>query len=158
MNKKFKIAFLISLLLNLVLIGVLMGEGWHKASRMRASIEEEQALLALPENRQQEFSSLREELRKDGEATREAIREVRRDTVRILTADVFDENAYQANLEKIRELRAQQMQRMSESVKKLASTWSATERAALAKLMRRPPHWRTPESCNTSEPASAPQP
>ena len=67
------------------------------------------------------------------------IRETRERTISILRAPVFDEAAYQIEVEKLHQLRGLMMQRLADATKDLAKQFNQEERRGLAEHLRRPP-------------------
>jgi len=63
----------------------------------------------------------------------------RAEALRILSADPFDEAAYDQQVNKIEELRAEMFKRMGQMIKQTAKELAPEERRMLADLLRRPP-------------------
>jgi uncharacterized membrane protein len=139
-NTKLKFAFLISLLGNVLLVGILLGElphrfgeGLSREERMGRAIEE------LPEPLRARFREKMERMREGSEPIREQIREAREEAIRILIAEPFDGTAYDRQVSKIHELHGQRSQRMAEVVKEVAKDLPPEQRQVLAEVLRRPP-------------------
>ena len=138
MSKFFKLAIIVSLTLNVVLIGLLLAEwprrsdrGKRPAERIRRDLEK------LPEPLRARYREKMEPARQSG--LRQKMRRERDEAMRIFAAEPFDEAAYDRQVKKIQELRLEMAQRMSDNVKELAQELSHEERKALAEILKRPP-------------------
>jgi uncharacterized membrane protein len=139
MNKKLKIAFLLSIVLNVVLLGVVLGAvpRWlaEPASRQE---QMESRIKELPEPAQSGFREKIAQTRKEIEPMRYEIREARAAAIRILSSEPFDEAAYDRQVEKIGELRVRMGKKMAEDIKEFAKDLPQDQRTALAKVLDRP--------------------
>ena len=140
MNAKLKFAFLMSLVVNVFLVGVLLGElprrfdeGMSREERLAKATE------ALPEPLQTQFREKMDRLREGSEPLREQIREAREEAIRILVAEPFDGTAYDRQVRKIHELHGQRSQRMAEFVKEVATDLPPEQRQVLAEVLKQPP-------------------
>jgi uncharacterized membrane protein len=140
MNAKLKFAFLASLLVNVFLIGVLLGELPRRFDD-RVSREErmEKALEKLPEPLRARFRGKMERMREGSEQLRDQIQAAREEAIRILIAEPFDGTAYDRQVSKIHELHGQRSQRMAEIVKEVAKDLPPEQRQVLAEVLKRPP-------------------
>lgn len=140
MNAKLKFAFLASLLVNVFLLGVLLGElphrfdeGVSREERMGKAIEK------LPEPLRARFRGKLERMREGSEQLRDQIQEAREEALRILIAEPFDGTAYDRQVSKIHELYGQRAKRMAELVKEVAKDLPPEQRQMLAEVLKRPP-------------------
>ena len=140
MNAKLKFAFLMSLVVNVFLVGVLLGElprrfdeGMSREERMAKATE------ALPEPLRTQFREKMDRMREGSEPLREQIRVAREEAIRILVTEPFDGTAYDRQVRKIHELHGQRSQRMAEFVKEVAKDLPPDQRQVLAEVLRRPP-------------------
>ena len=140
MNAKLKFAFLASLIANVFLVGVLLGEiprrfeeGVSREDRM------EKAIAALPKSLRAQFREKLERTREGSELIRGQIQQAREEAIRILIAEPFDGTAYDQQVSKIQELYGQRSRRMAEIVKEVAKDLPPEQRQVLAKVLRRPP-------------------
>jgi uncharacterized membrane protein len=141
MTKAVKLAFLASLVLNLLLLGVLLGQvprGLEVTPPTRQQRMEE-ALKKVPEPTQSRFREKFAQIRTSSGPLRQQIDEARAETLRLLSAEPFDEAAYDRQVSKIEELRGAMFKRMGQSMKQTAKELSPEERRMLADLLRRPP-------------------
>jgi uncharacterized membrane protein len=140
MTRKFKIAFLVSLVLNVLLVGVILGHlprGLDARTARHGRFEE--ALQKLPEPAQSrlrghfaEIRAVADELRKDADTSRAQ-------ALRVLSAEPFDEAGYDREVRKMEELRSEMFRRIGARIKQAAKELSPEERRMLAELLRRPP-------------------
>src|SRR6188508_2610553 len=114
MNTKIKSAFIASLVLNVLLLGILFGtlspgfgrEG-SRRERLTAEIEK------LPEPARSRFRDKMAQLRSADDPSREQMRQARNQAIELLVAEPFDEAAYDAQLVKINQLRGQMSKRVA---------------------------------------------
>lgn len=140
MSKTLKGVFLVSLLVNILLVGVLLGELPHRAERCEVRQDKKEKTLAqLPEPAQTRVREEMERLRKDNEPIRERIRAAREEAIRILTAEPFDSVAYDRQVTQISELRGQIAKHMAEGIKEIAKDLPPEQRGILAGMLRRSP-------------------
>ena len=93
MNTTVKLTFVASLVLNVLLVGVLLGRlprevGFGRQQRI------ERALKDLPEPTQTRFREKFQQMRAGSEPLRKQIVVAREEAIRVLGADPFDEAAY----------------------------------------------------------------
>jgi uncharacterized membrane protein len=141
MTKAIKLVFLGSLVLNLLLLGVILGQvprGLETTPSTRTQRMEE-ALRKVPEPAQSRFREKFAQIRAANDPLRQQIDEARAETLRLLAADRFDEAAYDRQVSKIEELRDEMFKRMGQDFKQTAKEFSLEERRMLADLLRRPP-------------------
>ena len=140
MTKAFKLAFLASLVVNLLLLGVILGRvprGLETTPPTRQQRMEE-GLKKLPEPTQSRLREKFAQIRASSDQQRQQIDEARAETLRLLGAEPFDETAYDRQVSKIEELRAEMFKGMARNFKQIAKELSAEERRILAELLRRP--------------------
>ena len=139
MNAKLKFAFLASLLVNVFLVGVLLGELPHRFDEGLSREERmEKALEKLPEPLRARLRGKLERMREGSERIRDQIQEAREEAIRILIAEPFDGTAYDRQVSKIHELHGQRSQRMAELVKEVAKDLPPEQRQVLAEVLKRP--------------------
>lgn len=140
MSRTIKLAFVASLVANLLLIGVILGQV-PRAFDTRPTRQQrmEESLAKLPEPVQSRFRDKFAEIRAAAEPERAAIDEARQEALRILSTDPFDEAAYDRQVKKIGELRAEMFARTGQLIKQTAKELPPEERRMLADLLRRPP-------------------
>jgi uncharacterized membrane protein len=140
MNRTLKLLFLVSIILNVLLVGVLMGQ---LPSRLeRGSFREqrmEQALKDLPQAAQTRLREKFKQMRAAGDPLRDQLRAAREETLGILSAESFDEAAYDRQIGKIDELQLQRFKKIGLVVKEIAKELPPEERRIFAQILRRPP-------------------
>jgi uncharacterized membrane protein len=141
MTKAVKLAFLASLVLNLLLLGVILGRVPHglEATPPTRQQRMEEALRKVPEPTQSRLREKFAQIRASSDPLREQIDEARTETLRLLSAEPFDEAAYDRQVSKIEGLRGEMFKRMGQNMKQTAKELSPKERRMLADLLRRPP-------------------
>jgi uncharacterized membrane protein len=140
MTKTVKLVFLASLVLNLLLLGVILGRmpsalegGSPREQRM------EQALKNLPQPAQTRIREKFSQIRAAADPLREQMDRERAEALRLLSAEPFDEAAYDRQVSKIGELRLEMFRRLSQSVKQTVKELKPEERRMFADVLRRPP-------------------
>jgi uncharacterized membrane protein len=78
-------------------------------------------------------------MRAASDPQRDQIRVAREETLRILSADPFDEAAYDRHVSQIDDLQLQMFKKMGQVVKEIAKELSPEERRLFAQILRRPP-------------------
>jgi uncharacterized membrane protein len=140
MNRNIKFAFIASLILNVLLIGVLLGQSPSRFDRgtMRQQ-RMDQALKDLPEAAQTRLREKFQQLHAAAEPLFEQIRKNEEQAVQLLGKEPFDETAYDRQVSKITEMRVEITKKLSQVAKDASKGLSADERARFAQLLRRPP-------------------
>jgi uncharacterized membrane protein len=140
MNRNAKMVFVASIILNVLLIGVLLGQSPRRFDRgaMRQQ-RMEQALKDLPEAAQTRLREKFQQLRAAADPLFEQIRKNEEQAVQLLGREPFDESAYDRQVSKITEMRVEVTKKLSQVVKDASKDLSADERARFAQLLRRPP-------------------
>jgi uncharacterized membrane protein len=140
MNRNIKFAFIASLILNVLLIGVLLGQSPSRFDRgtMRQQ-RMDQALKDLPEAAQTRLREKIQQLHAAAEPLFEQIRKNEEQAVQLLGKEPFDESAYDRQVSKITEMRVEITKKLSQVAKDASKDLSADERARFAQLLRRPP-------------------
>ena len=140
MSKKLRLVFLASLVLNILLLGVLLGRvplGFEGPPSRQQRME--QGLKKLPEPAQSRIREKFQNIRAAGDPVRGQLDEARAEALRILGTEPFDEAAYDQQIKKIDALREEMFKRMGQVVKQTAKELSAEERRMFAEVLRRPP-------------------
>lgn len=140
MNRIAKLAFVASITLNVLLIGVLVGQTPHRFDRGNLREQRmEQAIKDLPEASRARLREKFRQLRSAGEPWFDQIRQHQDEAVRLLGNDPFDEAAYNSQVSKISDMRGEMTQKLSQAVKEAIKDLSPQERQKFATLLRRPP-------------------
>ena len=137
MSKKMKILIFSSLLLNVLLTGVVIGDvshRFHKEYFVRKSVEE--FASKLPGDKAALLLETVERVHLNNRDAYNQIRETREEAMKLLSADEFDEAAYRLQVEKIHKLRSLMKRRLADATIELAKQFSQEERRALAQHLR----------------------
>ena len=137
MSKKMKILIFSSLLLNVLLAGVVIGDvshRFHKEYFVRKSVQE--FASKLPEDKAALFLETVERVHLTNRDAYDQIREARKEAMKLLSEPEFDEAAYRLQVEKIHELRSLMKRRLADATIELARQFSQAERKALAQHLR----------------------
>lgn len=131
MSSRIRAVILISLLLNLLLGGLVIGhllQAWQADEKPEAL-----AQLTAPqqEKLQRDYAALSQKSR-DGWA---GVRPLREETMRLLVTEPFDEAAYDAQVKKLEQQIARRHAERSLAVKELAKGYALEERKALAAMV-----------------------
>jgi uncharacterized membrane protein len=140
MNAKLRLAFLASILINVLLAGFLLGALPRRfesdASRQQ---QMEQALKELPEPQQARFREKLDRMRKEVGPMNDKMREAREKAIGILIKEPFDEAAYERQVTQINDLRERMTQHMAISFKEAVLDLPPERRTVLADMLKRPP-------------------
>jgi uncharacterized membrane protein len=140
MNRKAKILIICSLLLNVLLVGTIIGHISYRLTERDFGRRHGPRLSAgLPEEKRKLLMDALEQVHRENRGIHGEIRETREKVISILTAAEFDEAAYRVEVEKVHELRGLMMKRLAEATTRLAKDFNPEERRALAEVLRRPP-------------------
>ena len=144
MSRTVRLFILLSVVLNVVLIGFTAGRGCNRHEIKRGDhIIELLDRSSLPEARRAE---LKEKLRAalpDAER-KKAKRQLREEAIAILEAEHFDAAAYRESMNKMLVERQRHKQRIVEVMVEIASELNQEERKALAKIFRRASRFKNP--------------
>ena len=139
MNTKIKSAFIISLVLNVLLLGIFFGTlspgfGRESSRRERLTAENEK----LPEPARSRFRDKMAQLRAADDPLREQMRQARNQAIDLLVAEPLDEAAYDKQLVQISQLRGQISKRVANDLKELVRGLPPEQRAAVGEVLKRP--------------------
>ena len=138
MSKKIKILIFSSLLLNVLLAGVVIGDVSHRFYKeyfVRKSVKE--FASKLPGDKAALFLETVKRVHLSNRDAYNQTREARKEAMKLLSATEFDEAAYRLQVEKIHELRILMKRRLADATIELARQFSQKERSALAQHLRR---------------------
>ena len=138
MSKKVKILIFSSLLLNVLLAGVIIGDvshRFHKEYFVQKSLKE--FASKLPGDKAALFLETVKRVHLNNQDAYNEIREARNKAMMLLSAPEFDESAYRLQIEKIDKLRSLMKRRLAEATVELARQFNQKERSALAQNLRR---------------------
>lgn len=140
MSKKMKVLVIGSLLLNVLLVGVIIGDMSHRLREEPYFGRHAREFSSkLPEDKAALFLETVEKVHLNNRDVHKQIREARRRAMKILTSPEFDEAAYRGQVKKLHELRGLMKRRLADATIELARQFNQQERRALAAHLRRPP-------------------
>ena len=140
MSRTNKLVFLASLVVNVLLIGVLIGQSprrFDRAARREQRVE--QVVKDLPAASQARLRERFQRLRNTAEPLFAQLGQVQDETVSLIAAEPFDEAAFDRQESKINQLRSEMTKKLSQLVKSMAKDLTPEERNRFAELLRRPP-------------------
>jgi uncharacterized membrane protein len=143
MSKTLKLLFLTSVTLNVLFLGVLLGQlpqrfrtAFSPQARMEAAIKD------MPEPARSRIHVKMDQMFKETQPLRDQIQKVRNETIGIFIADPFDEAAYDRHVSQIDGLRLEMAKRFAVNMKEIARELPAAQRKKLAEAFERPPRGR----------------
>jgi Spy/CpxP family protein refolding chaperone len=139
MNTKLKGAFVASIILNVLLLGIFFGTlspGFGRENSRRERLTGQ--IEKLPEPARSRFRDKMAQFRSTDDPSREQMRQVRNEAIRLLVAEPFDEAAYERQLLKVDELRRQRTKRMSDEMKELLKGLPPEQRTEVGEMLKRP--------------------
>jgi len=140
MNRAAKMTFVGSIILNVLLLGFVVGQSPRRFDRNALRQQRmEQVIKDLPEASQQRLRERFQQLRSTADPLFEQMRKAQDEAVQLLGAESFDEAALDRQEAKINELRAQMSKQLSQAVKSALKDLSPEERRRFAQMLRRPP-------------------
>ena len=140
MNRAAKMTFVGSIILNVLLLGFVVGQSPRRFDRSAMRQQRmEQVIKDLPEASQQRLRERFQQLRGTAEPLFEQMRKAQDEAVQLLGAESFDEAALDRQEAKINELRAKMSKQLSQSVKLAIKDLSPEERRRFSQMLRRSP-------------------
>ena len=140
MNRAAKMAFVGSIILNVLLLGFVLGQSPRRFDRNAMRQQRiEQVIKDLPEASQQRLRERFQQLRSTADPLFEQMRKAQDEAIQVLGGESFDEAALDRQEAKINELRAKMSKQLSQSVKLAIKDLSPEERRRFAQMLRRPP-------------------
>jgi Predicted integral membrane protein len=139
MNKSTKLAFIGSLVLNLLLLGFVIGQSPRRFDRgaMREQLME-QKIKDLPEDSQARLRQRFKLLRTTAEPLFNQLRQAQDEMVGLIGAEPFDPAAFERQEAKIIQFRAETTKQLSQTVKDAVKELTPEERRRFAEILRRP--------------------
>ncbi|HEX7232510.1 MAG TPA: periplasmic heavy metal sensor [Candidatus Binatia bacterium] len=139
MSKAAKLVFLASLILNIMLLGVILGHVPRSFSGTPSRQERmEQGLKKLPEPAQSHIRAVFARIRAAGDPARDQMEASRAEALRLLAAEPFDESAYDREVAKFDQSREQMFKQFGQAIKEATKELSPDERRMFAEILRRP--------------------
>jgi len=139
MNKTVRLTLVVSLILNVLLAGVLLGalpSRWSRESFHRHRLEA--AAERLPEPARSRFRVRIEEVRAQAQPLRDEMERARSEALRAFSAEPFDPVVFDRQVRRISELRLKLSAHLTAGMKQLAGELPPEQRQALAEALTRP--------------------
>jgi len=134
MSQPMKLFLAVSLLLNLLLGGVILGHASHRFMRDHRQHAAE-SVATLPAEKRQLFEAAMQRVEQESGDLHEQISDARKEAASLLKAEPFNKAGYLAQIQHIHELRGQMMMHTAEAVAELATRFTPEERAVLATML-----------------------
>ena len=139
MNTRARWLIISSLVLNVLLVGIIIGHTVKRMEFRERRMERIAVQENVPEAIRKQFHEVMRSVHKENRDLHREAHEARVKALDILVAEPFDEAAYQAQTETLHRLRGEMMQRMADATKTLALSLPPKERSALAEMLKHPP-------------------
>ncbi len=140
MSKGLKIILAASVLLNVLLLGILIGTFSHTfLGRMEKGKRALMFLKDLPPEKRDMVIETMKEMRKESRETRKKIREKRDEVIDVFSAPEFDPALFDRKVAEMHALMGEVTAGIAEETKKIASELNYEERKAVADMIRRGP-------------------
>ncbi len=140
MSKKVKIFITTSVLLNVLLVGIVIGgiskshfSRGHQPARMEQRLSE--ILAILPAEKSKEFEQRISDLKALRHADKTTMRSARKNIMQVFMQEPFDKMAYQQAVQGLNKLHQQQMDTRVNLMADMAQYLSPKERKQLARLV-----------------------
>jgi uncharacterized membrane protein len=143
MSKRLKILVFVSLIINILLIGVVIGHfstRYFVKKHFKGHFPEISTELSA--EKQEMLTDAMIKHHTESRDTKRKIRRVREEIVKILTAPEFNEQLYDKKVAELHDLHGQMAKGLAEATKKLAVKFTPAERRVLAQILKRKPHRR----------------
>ena len=140
MNKKMKVILSVSILLNVLLLGIVIGgfskihaDRGFKSHRMEQRLTE--VLSVLPTAKSEEFKQRIGQLIEQRRANKSVVRNARKNIMRVFEQEPFDKKLYQQAVSNLNNLHQKQMADRVGLMTDMAEYLSPSERKQLARLI-----------------------
>ena len=139
MNRWAKLIFIGSVILNMLLLGIILGQTPRQLSRSELRQQRIDELLKdAPSEVQNRLREKFHQLRAAGEPQFKQIRTAQEEAVTLLVTQPFDEASYDRKIAELISLRTAATENMSRVAKDVTKDLTADERQRFAKLLQRP--------------------
>ena len=139
MRQKTKLLFVASIILNVLLLGFLLGQSPRRFDRGALREQRmEQSIKDLPAASQTRLRERFQQLRAAAEPLFVQLRQAQDDTARLIGAEPFDEAALERQEAATSELRVNITKKLSQTLKNAIKDLTPEERRRLAEILRRP--------------------
>jgi uncharacterized membrane protein len=140
MSKGLKIFLAVSVLLNVLLIGVLAGTFSHTFFwRMEKGKRAFMFMKELPHEKREKVMETIKQMKKESLETRKKIKKKRDEVIDVFSAPEFDPALFDRKVAELHALMGELTNEIADETKKIASDLSQEERKAIADIIRRGP-------------------
>jgi uncharacterized membrane protein len=137
-NRSIKTILTLSVVLNVLLAGMLLGDVSHRLIAPQ-SFDVSAQLAQFPQDKRNLFETIMGPAKQKMDTERAKIDEAKREAIRILKSDSFNADSYLKQIRHIEDIHFQMKQHISEAVANLAKQLTPQERTALAEIISHPP-------------------
>ena len=139
MNRWAKLILIGSMILNMLLLGVIVGRTPQQLNREELRQQRiDDVLKGAPSEVQTRLKEKFRQLRAAGEPQFKRIRTAQKEAVELLVAQPFDESAYDRKVNELNNLRMEATSNMSRVAKEITKDLTAEERQRFASMLQRP--------------------
>jgi len=144
MNRHIKIVLALSVVLNMLLAGVLLGDISGRLVTPKTAVAAEPfdigaQLAKLPQDKRDLFESLMGPAKKKMDDERSKIDAAKKVALELLKADSFDASAYLTQVDHINDMHMQMKRHIAKAVVELAKQLTQQERVIVAVIISHPP-------------------
>ncbi len=140
MSKTVKIVLAASVILNVLLIGIVIGSFSHRIAGPLAMHKQMKEVIGrLPEDKQDLVRGTMKELRSETRETKKKVDTKRKEIMEVLTAPEFDEGLFDRKVTELHALMGELASEVAGAAKKIASNLDQQERKMLSELIKRRP-------------------
>ncbi len=136
MNKAVKAFVIFSVFLNLLLLGIVVGNAGQYFMSPHSHRSLEEIAAAMPADKRPLVEASIKRAEQDTEDLRDQLKNAHKDALAALQAEPFDKQAYFAHIKRVQDLRGKLTQRMSQAIADMAAQCTPAERAVLADMLR----------------------
>lgn len=137
--KKIKLLIVVSLLLNMILAGALVGMCFREQDRSPVTVLKMWGKNELSDEKRAQFDDMMQKLENETQDIRQKVQDARQDMMQKLSAEPYNKGAYLASVTTFQRLMKTQMWQFANAVADYAKTLSPEERASLAKMLNKRP-------------------
>jgi len=140
MTRQFKLVLVVSLALNVMFAGMILGHMSHHMlwSHGPRHFSAEQ-LAHLPEDKRKLFEDAVHQAAADMESRRAELADARKDAERLMNAEPFNEEAFLTKMDQVNDLQAQIRRHITQAIANTAKQFTPEERAVIADIVSHPP-------------------
>ncbi|GEM_PF-680430 len=140
MSKGLKIFLAVSVLLNVLLLGILIGTFSHTfVGRMEKGKRALMFLKDLPPEKREMVIETMKDMKKESRETRKKIKQKKNEVIDVFSAPKFDAGLFDRKVAEMHALMGEVTSEIAEETKKIASELNYEERKAVAEIIRRGP-------------------